>query len=356
MANTITLTNGNDSETGTILDDIIWSLDGDDTVFGGIGSDTIHGGNGSDELWGEADNDTIYGDNDNDKIDGGDGNDSLNAGKGDDAVDGGAGDDSIYAGEGSDTVYGGIGNDTLLGGSGLDDLHGGAGDDYIEGGSHLDHLYGDAGNDRIFGDDGDDMIVGGTGSDMLYGGAGDDTFVGMDGDGNDIVYGGAGSDTLDLSAMTEAMDIRLGNVGTERGSVKTATQSDTIWSIENVIGGSGDDRIFASEAVNVLDGGDGNDTFVFETASGANGTTILGFSAGDVLCFRDIDADSSTEGHDAFTLAGRDANTGAGQLTYSHGAEDGENFTTVTGMTDQGDFQLKLSGHITLEEDNFLLA
>ena len=51
MANTITLTNGNDSETGTILDDIIWSLDGDDTVFGGIVSDTIHGGNGSDELW-----------------------------------------------------------------------------------------------------------------------------------------------------------------------------------------------------------------------------------------------------------------------------------------------------------------
>jgi Ca2+-binding RTX toxin-like protein len=53
MANTITLTNGNDSETGTILDDIIWSLDGDDTVSGGIGSDTIHGGNGSDELWGD---------------------------------------------------------------------------------------------------------------------------------------------------------------------------------------------------------------------------------------------------------------------------------------------------------------
>ena len=37
MANTITLTNGNDSETGTILDDIIWSLDGDDTVLGELG-------------------------------------------------------------------------------------------------------------------------------------------------------------------------------------------------------------------------------------------------------------------------------------------------------------------------------
>ncbi|BDW84680.1 peroxidase family protein [Roseicyclus marinus] len=264
--------------------------------------------------------------------------------------------DMLKGGDANDVIRGGAGSDFLIGGAGDDMVMGGACNDDILGGAGNDMLYGDAGNDRIFGDDGDDMIVGGTGSDMLYGGAGDDTFVGMDGDGNDIVYGGAGSDTLDLSAMTEALDIRLGNAGTERGSVNTATQSDTIWSIENVIGGSGDDRIVASEAVNVLDGGDGNDTFVFETASSANGTTILGFSAGDVLCFRDIDADSSTEGHDAFTLAGRDATIGAGQLTYSHGAEDGEDFTTVTGMTDKGEFQLKLSGHITLDENDFLLG
>ncbi|MBY4893885.1 hypothetical protein KUL25_14040 [Rhodobacteraceae bacterium N5(2021)] len=263
--------------------------------------------------------------------------------------------DTLLGGDGNDLIRGGAGSDFLVAGAGDDMVIGGACNDDILGGAGNDMLYGDAGNDRIFGDDGDDMIVGGTGSDMVYGGAGDDTFIGMDGDDNDIFYGGAGSDTLDLSAMTEALDIRLGNAGTERGSVNIATQSDTIWSIENVIGGSGDDRIVASEAVNVLDGGDGNDTFVFETASGANGTTILGFSAGDVLCFRDIDADSSTEGHDAFTLAGRDATIGAGELTYSHGAEDGDAFTTVTGMTDKGDFQLKLSGHITLEEDNFLL-
>ena len=133
------------------------------------------------------------------------------------------------------------------------------------------------------------------------------------------------------------------------------TQSDTIWGIENVIGGQGDDRIVASEATNVLDGGDGNDTFVFESASNANGTTILGFSAGDVLCFSNIDANSAIDGRDAFTLAGRNADIGTGQLTYSHGSDDGENFTTVTGMTDQDEFQLKLSGHINLEEENFLL-
>ena len=95
MANTITLTNGNDSERGTILDDIIWALDGDDTVFGGIGRDAIHGDNGSDELWGGSGNDTIYGDNDNDKI------------------DGGAGDDYVIGGNGSDKFVVHAGHDTI---------------------------------------------------------------------------------------------------------------------------------------------------------------------------------------------------------------------------------------------------
>ena len=95
MANTITLTNRNHSEAGTILEDIIWSFDGDDTVFGGIGSDTIYGGNGSDELWG------------------------------------------------------GSGNDTLLGGSGLDDLHGGAGDDYMICGNESDKFVVHVGHDTI---------------------------------------------------------------------------------------------------------------------------------------------------------------------------------------------------------------
>ena len=263
--------------------------------------------------------------------------------------------DELMGGDGNDVIRGGAGSDFLVGGAGGDMIMGGACNDDIIAGAGNDMVYGDSGNDRIFGDDGDDIIVGGTGSDMLYGGEGNDTFIGMDDDGNDIVYGGEGADTLDLSAITEALEIRLGNAGTERGSVSGATQSDTIWSIENVIGGSGDDTIIASEAANTLDGGDGNDTFVFETTSGAAGTKILGFSVGDVLCFSDIDANSVTEARDAFTLAGRDATIGAGQLTFTHDAEAGETFTKVTGMTDQGEFQFKLSGHINLEEENFLL-
>jgi Ca2+-binding RTX toxin-like protein len=241
------------------------------------------------------------------------------------------------AGEGADTVMGGQGQDDILGGGGND------------------VLYGRQGKDIVFGGDGDDMIVGGNSQDMLYGGDGDDTFIGLDRDGRDVYFGDAGSDTLDLSAITEALEIRLGSAGTDRGSVSGATQSDTLWSIENAIGGAGDDKIIASEAVNVLDGGEGNDTYVFESASAANGTTIHGFSAGDVLCFSDIDSDTGTSGRDAFTLAGRDAQIGAGELTFSHGSEDGQDVTTVHGMTDQGEFQLKLSGHVKLEEENFLL-
>ena len=263
--------------------------------------------------------------------------------------------DELMGGDGNDVIRGGAGSDFLVGGAGDDMIMGGACNDDIIAGVGNDMIYGDSGNDRIFGDDGDDIIVGGTGSDMLYGGEGNDVFIGMDDDGNDIVYGGVGSDTLDLSAIADALEVRLGNAGTERGSVSGATQSDTIWSIENVIGGSGDDKIIASEAANTLDGGDGNDTYVFETMSTVAGTTIMAFSAGDVLSFSDIDANSGTEARDAFTLAGRDATIGAGELTFAHDAEDGESFTTVTGMTDQGAFELKLSGHINLEEENFLL-
>ena len=263
--------------------------------------------------------------------------------------------EALIAGAGNDVLRGGEGSDFLMAGDGADIMMGGACNDDLIAGEGDDMVYGDAGNDRIFADGGNDTIVGGSGADMAYGGEGDDTFIGTDGDGNDIYYGGAGTDTIDLSAITEALEIRLGNAGTERGSVTGGGQMDVIWGFENAIGGAGDDKIVASEAANILDGGAGNDTFVFETATAANGTMIKGFAAGDVLCFSDIDADTSMDGNQGFTLAGRGAEIGAGELTFSHGSEEGADITTVTGMTNEGQFEVKLSGHVNLEEENFLL-
>ena len=269
--------------------------------------------------------------------------------------------EALIAGAGNDVLRGGAGSDFLMAGDGADIMMGGACNDDLIAGEGDDMVYGDAGNDRIFADGGNDTIVGGSGADMAYGGEGDDTFIGTDGDGNDIYYGGAGTDTIDLSAITEALEIRLGNAGTERGSVTGASQSDVIWGFENAIGGAGDDKIVASEAANILDGGAGNDTFVFETATAANGTMIKGFAAGDLLCFSDIDADTSMDGHQGFTfktpasLADSDVGLQLGELTFSHGSEDGAAVTTVMGMTNDGQFEVKLSGHVNLEEESFLL-
>ncbi|MFZ2301301.1 MAG: retention module-containing protein [Gallionella sp.] len=75
--------------------------------------------------------------------------------------------------------------ETLRGGHGRDTLVGGAGDDT---------LYGEEGKDKLYGGAGDDTLYGNEGKDKLYGGAGDDTLHGNE--GKDKLYGGAGNDTL----------------------------------------------------------------------------------------------------------------------------------------------------------------
>src|SRR5690606_8907120 len=139
-------------------------------------------------------------------------------------------------------------NDTVFGGDGADDLLGGAGSDM---------LYGEAGSDRILAGDDDDLIDAGTGNDTVFGGAGDDTIVASKGDGNDTYYGddadgGSGVDTLDMSAISADATVDLGGGSAGWGrALSNDSGADTLWGIENVITGSGDDVITASRSVNV---------------------------------------------------------------------------------------------------------
>lgn len=242
-----------------------------------------------------------------------------------DALVGAAGDDILSGHEGNDMLVGNAGDDMLFGGDGRDDMLGGDGADMLMGG---------AGSDNIIGGDGDDMIIGGSGSDILMGNAGDDTFIGTDGDCNDIYYGGEGSDTIDMASVTSNLTVRLGNAGTDRGSVTTEEGGrDTIWSVENFVGGSGDDTIFASDAANVLDGGDGNNTFVFETAANAQGDHINGLSAGDLLQFG--------TGSDMLELTWGDADM-QDSFSFSEGDEAGT--TKISGSIEDEQFELTVSG------------
>ena len=121
-------------------------------------------------------------------------------------------------------------------------------------------LLGDDGNDTLYGQDGNDVIHGGTGADEIRSGDGDDTLYG--GSGRDKLHGGAGNDFLygqgnyDNLFGDEGDDVLDGGLGRSR---------------PNQTGGSGA----------YMDGGKGNDVYVFGRGYGAqtiSDTGLLGSS------------------------------------------------------------------------------
>jgi Ca2+-binding RTX toxin-like protein len=238
-------------------------------------------------------------------------------------------------------------------------IFGGEGDDDIFGGDDNDMLYGEEGADRIFGDDGDDFIDGGLGDDILNGGAGNDLFVGGIADGNDTYDGGAGNDTLDLGSLSAATRVDLGNGVGGRGSV-TGNQSgtDTLYGIENVTTGSGNDTIVASNAVNIIDGGAGSDVFVFGSAASANGDTIRGFETGDKIDLSGIDANSGAAGNQVFSLVSGQAATAPAQLVITHETRADGDYTVISGNTggdNQPEFRASIAGSHNLTASDFNL-
>jgi Ca2+-binding RTX toxin-like protein len=283
------------------------------------------------------------------------GSDNIVALAGDDVVVGNGGDDAISGGEGADLINGGAGRDVIFAGSG---------DDQVFGGDHADMIYGDAGADRLFGGDGNDMITAGAGDDSVFGGAGNDLFVAEVGDGNDVYFGddadgGTGIDTLDISAATVDTFVNLGSGAYPKGTVASSqTGNDTIWGIENVNTGSGNDTIIASNAVNVMNGGSGNDTYRFMTAAAADGDTILGFAPGDRVDLSAIDANTGTATNDAFTLVTGAEFTAAGQLAVSFESRADGDFTVIQGNIDgnlDADFRIEVEGHHTISNANVIV-
>ncbi|SHH21201.1 cadherin-like domain-containing protein [Bradyrhizobium erythrophlei] len=363
--------------------------DGDDILFGGPGNDVIFGGAGNDTLFGEAGDDVLYGEDGNDLILGGDGDDFASGGQGNDTLLGGAGNDSLHGddgndriegGEGNDHIDGGTGNDTLLGGAGDDCIAGGAGDDTVHGGEGNDRIDGGAGNDTLRGDAGDDDLDGGTGDDALSGGAGEDTLQGGAGNdcidagcgddvivlgveaGHDVIHGGAGDDTLDLSQIVfdENVDLPDGIVEICDG------QSAQIFEIENVQGGHGRDRLVADAHVNIMEGGDGNDTFVFQNLAalkndGGPRDHIVDFSVGDRLDLSRVGQEFDDFSGRKLFFAGADQATfdEVGAVGYRHEIVSDQEITIVSGHLDgdaEHDFEIVLDGNLVLDESNFVFT
>jgi hypothetical protein len=222
---------------------------------------------------------------------------------------------SVAAAEGSDTVTnsGQIGDDVALGGGNdntetnvlnnsgtiLDSVFGGFGKDTVINtgliGGYVDLA---GGNDSFTGGDRRDTVKDGGGSDSVSLGEGNDVYVAtrlFGTDGTDKVGGGDGIDLYDASAATTDVQINLSTAahdfsplapGAGKVAANTATGADIagafkdqITGFENAKGGLGSDVIYGTNAVNVLEGGAGDD---FLASYGGN-DTLKGGSGMDLL-------------------------------------------------------------------------
>ncbi|MEM1198602.1 MAG: calcium-binding protein [Pseudomonadota bacterium] len=327
-------TNGNDDLDGTANNDLIIAGNGNDTIDGGDGHDLIFAGRGDDTIDGGAGNDVIVAGSGDDTVDGGDGHDLIFGGRGDDTIMGGDGNDLIFGGSGDDMIDGGEGCDIISAGKGDDlvifdvDQNAGA-QNYFSGGSGNDtlrlrltqsqfnemtaagvfaafasHVGSHSGFDfstfglsfpinlKVWYFEQIDIEI--TGSPGLFTN-GDDTVdfnsvvagtyqdgTQYDGlDGNDTVTladtaaaaatagfavgtafnAGAGDDTVNGGALDDIINGDAGNDVLNGGT-----------GVDVLNGGDDDDRLIL-EDINVgdsVDGGDGNDTFVFAAANGSD--------------------------------------------------------------------------------------
>jgi Ca2+-binding RTX toxin-like protein len=260
-------------------------------------------------------------------------------------------------------INGGDGNDrlTVVGTVALPltepaTVNGGNGNDILTGGDGGDKLDGGAGNDSESGNNGADNLIGGEGNNTLSGGAGNDTMTG--GTGADSMDGGADIDTATYSTRTASLTITLDNVANDGQLFIIPTLPPTFKiegdnvknTVENVIGGNGNDTITASSTVSVnntftgnggndrLDGYGSNDSLV-----GGSGNDILIGRAGNDICLGGDGNDSVVAGSGDDSVRG-----GAGDDVLNGGTgkdslfgEDGNDFllgqdSTADGNMDGG--------------------
>jgi Ca2+-binding RTX toxin-like protein len=241
---------GNSSSVASLLHDIVDI------------SNIYSNSTGDQDRMGTQDNDQMYGNFGNDILWGYDGNDVLSGWSGDDLVFGGAGNDLLICGEGegNDTYDGGVGEDTVkyvsaLAGITVDLATGTAFSMYDDdAGIGFDTLIN---IEHIIAGNHDDLLIGNDGANSIEAGSGNDTLMG--GDGADTLDGGDGFDTADYSGISLPVIVFLDGSMDVIVSVG-GVAADTIRSIENVIGGDGNDSLIGDIADNLSRGGDGKDT------------------------------------------------------------------------------------------------
>ncbi len=224
-------------------------------------------------------------------MNGNDGNDSIsissaittpatvNGGAGNDALSGGGGHDRLDGWTGDDQLTGNNGNDVLLGYSGHDQLNGNAGDD---------QMWGEGNDDLLNGGGGADAMSGGSGTDMAdYAERGYGVMVSLDGVANDGVYTNAPPvpDPVSPYVSTEFDNVHgdvenfRGGSGNDRVTATDAQLTSNRW-----FGNGGNDHFESGGGADWLDGGEGDDNLQAgdgdDTGAGGSGNDVLSGDAG----------------------------------------------------------------------------
>lgn len=325
---------GNDLLTGGLGADLILGGAGNDTMNGGAGADTLRAGNGDDTLVFTA-ADRVSGSS-WDRYDGGSGGtdtlrldltaaewampeiqaqimaflDKL-------AAAGGGSVNHVFAslnlrvtGIEAAAIY--IDGQLWTPGPQVIDLSGSTADETVvvtatsgssvTTGTGNDTITGGPGNDTISSGAGDDVVTLGDGDDVVFAGSGNDTIIAGHAGGNDFIDGEAGNDTVSYPSLAAGepvrIDLSLADRSTDPAAVAlllanglAATtpvglanggswvDTDVLISIENAIGGAGDDTITGDGVDNMLDGQDGDDLI-----DGSDGfDTLYGRAGNDTL-------------------------------------------------------------------------
>ncbi len=258
-------TAGNDTLTGSVLDDVIEGFGGFDVISAAAGNDSVSALAGGDIIFGNAGNDTIdvnfFGATSPSTIYGGSDNDYIEAT---------LGNDTVYGDLGSDTIIGVSGNDLLIGTNVNNDQLNDLGDRII-GEAGNDVIYGNTGNDTLFGDS-----TGTLGNDTLYGGRDNDLVLGDSGD--DYLYGNLGNDTIrgfvpGGTLLPYGVNYMTGNDGND--SFRTSSDAAfTASSLDYILDFTGNGNASTGDSLN------------FNSTSIGSGFTIIQLVSGSDLVLR----------------------------------------------------------------------
>jgi Ca2+-binding RTX toxin-like protein len=246
----------------------------DFTINGGAGNDYLEGGLGNDTFDGGADNDTVsYG------VAGIGVIANLAAGTATgDGIDSLTGIENIIGSAFDDTLTGDANNNILEGGLGINSLNGGAGTDtasYVRAATAVTvslavtaaQNTGGAGTDTLTAFE---NLIGSNFADRLTGNAANNIIEG--GLGNDLINGGTGTDTASYAGASIGVSVNLATTALQNTGLGAG--SDTLASIENLLGSQFNDILTGSTGNNELEGGNGNDVI-----NGAAGTDTVSYAS-----------------------------------------------------------------------------